>query len=78
MNKILQATERGQITLPKKWRDKFATSYFIVEMNSDSMLIKPMKARGEGSLDLELKQAWDEYKAGNYITGEDLMKKYGL
>lgn len=29
------------------------------------------------TLKLELEQAWEEYKAGDYITGEDLMKKYG-
>ncbi len=30
------------------------------------------------NLDSELKQSWDEFKAGNYITEKDLMKKYGI
>ena len=75
MNKILQATERGQITLPKKWRDKFTTPYFIVEMSDDSMLIKPMERT---SLESDLKKSWSEYEAGNYVTEKGLMKKYGL
>ena len=33
----------GQITLPKKWRDKFKTKKFIAEETDEGLLIKPIK-----------------------------------
>lgn len=31
----------------------------------------------QDTLNSALQRAWNEYKAGDYITEEDLMKKYG-
>jgi bifunctional DNA-binding transcriptional regulator/antitoxin component of YhaV-PrlF toxin-antitoxin module len=33
----------GQITLPKKWRDKQGTNKFIAEETDEGLLIKPIK-----------------------------------
>ena len=33
----------GQITLPKKWRDKQGATKFIAEETDDGLLIKPFK-----------------------------------
>ncbi len=76
MNKILTATSRGQITLPKNWRDKFDTRFFEIEIEDDQISIKPLKKRKD--LEGELEETWEEYKKGNFITHEDLVKKYGL
>ncbi len=76
MNKVLQSTERGQITLPKKWREKFDTNYFSAEIANDQIIITPLlKAK---NLDEELTDSWQEYKDGKFITHEELMKKYGI
>ena len=32
----------GQITLPKKWREKFKTTKFMAEETKDGLLIKPI------------------------------------
>ena len=33
----------GQITLPKKWRDKYKTKKFVAEETAEGLLIKPVK-----------------------------------
>ena len=33
---------KGQVTLPKKWRDKFDTDYFLAEETPQGLLIKPL------------------------------------
>ena len=42
MNKILVATSRGQITLPKFWRDKMNTHYFKAEIYDKKIVIEPL------------------------------------
>jgi len=76
MNKVLRATSRGQVTLPKVWRDKFNTDYFYVEIDSDSLVIKPL--RQKGAFEDAIESSWNEYKSGKIISSSDLMKKYGL
>lgn len=39
---IAKSTERGQITLPKQWRDHFPTNNFIVELHEDKIIIMPL------------------------------------
>ncbi len=75
MSKILQATSRGQVTLPKAWRDQYKTNYFLSEIDGTTLIIKPLiKDELEGSVE----SAWAQYKSGDYVTSEELMKKYGL
>lgn len=33
---------KGQVTLPKEWREKANTEYFIAEETSQGLLIKPL------------------------------------
>lgn len=75
MSKILQATSRGQVTLPKSWRDQYNTQYFITEIEGATLVIKPLI---KDDLVHSVESAWTEYKSGNYVTSEELMKKYGL
>jgi len=76
MNKILQATSRGQITLPKNWRDKFETNYYIIEIKDDSLSFKPLMQKK--SFKDEVENSWKEYKEGKFIDHDSLKKKYGL
>lgn len=41
--KILKSTERGQITLPKKWRANFPSNHYFVEIHEDTLIIRPLK-----------------------------------
>jgi AbrB family looped-hinge helix DNA binding protein len=76
MTKVLQSTSRGQVTIPKSWRDKFDTSYYIVEIKSDELVLRPM-VKGKAFKDA-VEGAWKEYKNGDFTDGDALMAKYGL
>lgn len=76
MNKILQATSRGQVTLPKGWRDKFDTTYYVAEIKNDELVLKPLSKNK--NLKDEVENSWKEYKEGEFVSSEDLMKEYGL
>lgn len=75
MHKVIQATSRGQVTLPKGWRDQFDTVYYVVEIQGDSLVIKPLI---KDDFKSSAENAWREYESGNFVTSEELMKKYGL
>jgi bifunctional DNA-binding transcriptional regulator/antitoxin component of YhaV-PrlF toxin-antitoxin module len=75
MSKILQATSRGQVTLPKSWRDQYKTQYFTTEIQGATLVIKPLIQEDFGA---SVESAWSEYKKGDYIASEALMNKYGL
>lgn len=42
----LKLFNTGQVTLPKKWRDKVDTSLFLAEETAEGLLIKPIKSKG--------------------------------
>lgn len=76
MTKIVQATSRGQVTLPKLWRDQFDTSYYVVEVMKDQLVFKPLKK--DVTFKEAVEESWQEYKDGEVVSGGDLMDKYGL
>lgn len=78
MNKVLQATSQGQITIPKKWRDKFDTNVYMVEMTDDIMIIKPIEQKLKKGLKEELDTAWQEYLDGKYYSYEEIINKHDL
>lgn len=41
-SKIVTTTEKGQITLPKPWRQQFDTDTFLLIQNSKQIVIKPL------------------------------------
>jgi len=40
--KVIKPTTKGQITLPKTWRDLFNTNDFILEIDNKKIIIKPI------------------------------------
>ena len=42
MNYTLKLFNTGQVTLPKKWREKHNTKSFIAEETENGLLIKPI------------------------------------
>ncbi len=76
MVKVLHSTSRGQITLPKEWRDEFDTDYFKVEIQKDKLIIVPMNP--EKSFKNKVEESWQQYGNGMFISNENLKKKYGL
>ncbi|MBP7114451.1 MAG: AbrB/MazE/SpoVT family DNA-binding domain-containing protein [Candidatus Peribacteraceae bacterium] len=45
--KILKSTERGQITLPKEWRDAFRTNSYIASLHKNTLVIAPLQLDSE-------------------------------
>ena len=76
MVKVLHSTSRGQITLPKEWRDNFDTDYFKVEIQEKKLIIVPLNP--EKTFKDKVEESWAEYQDGQLISHEDLKKQYGL
>lgn len=41
--KITKCTEKGQITLPKKWREQFDTDSFVVDFDDKQLMVRPVE-----------------------------------
>jgi AbrB family looped-hinge helix DNA binding protein len=76
LNTILSATSRGQITLPKDWRDKFDTRYYKAEIEDGKIVIRPLITKK--TLEDQVEGAWAEFKEGKVISEAGIIKKYGL
>ena len=76
MNKVLQSTSRGQVTLPKNWRDQFDTNYFEANFDGEVLTLKPLK-QGK-SFKGTVESSWKEYKNAEYVASDALMEEYGL
>lgn len=44
MNHTLKLFNTWQVTLPKKWREKYNTKNFIAEETEEGLLIKPLES----------------------------------
>ena len=45
----LKMFNTGQVTLPKKWRERFATELFFAEETEEGLLIRPLLTGEESS-----------------------------
>ncbi len=70
-HKIAKSTERGQITLPKKWREHFPTNSFIVEMHDDKLIIRPLKLKDH--IEEEVLFDADRDNNGKGVSAEDMI-----
>lgn len=53
MNYPLKMFNSGQITLPKKWREKYDTHSFIAEETREGLLIKPILTNSTSEKSIE-------------------------
>lgn len=74
--KILPVSDRGQITLPKKIRDKIQTRFFTCEISEGTIVLKPMKTREDFFAELEA--AEKDWEKNGGITLEELIKEHNL
>lgn len=44
---VQKTTTKGQITLPKRWRDRFKTNHFAVAPQEDFLIIRPLSLDDE-------------------------------
>lgn len=75
MSTVLHATSRGQVTLPKKWREKYETEYFVTEEVDGFLIVRPLLT---DSFKKSVESSWKEYKEGKHTSLEEVAKQYGL
>jgi AbrB family looped-hinge helix DNA binding protein len=75
MTTITKATSRGQITLPKPWRDKFKTSQYLVKTSNDKIEIFPVNKK-DLEEDMQLGMLAQERDTGDasYVSHDDAWK----
>ena len=73
---IVSVSERGQITIPKSFRDKIQVKHFIFEVHDETILLKPLQTR-EDFLE-ELEAAEKDWEKQGGITLAEMKKKYKL
>lgn len=74
MNTIVKATTKGQITIPAKWRKRFNTDRFLVNIKDTHLEIKPINLDN-----INEKQEYTVFDAirdnkGKGIKAKDLLK----
>lgn len=50
MATILNATTKGQVTLPAKWRKQFKTNQFVATLKKDRLEIEPLNIKTKSKL----------------------------
>lgn len=76
MISILKEFGRGQVTLPKKWRDRFDTKVYIAKETSQGLLIIPFQDEAVQVNEQKLK-AETEAKAGSSFFKRKSINKAG-
>ena len=71
-SRILKSTERGQITLPKQWRQQFPTDNYLVEMHKDRIVIIPFNADAIAAEEILFDA--DRDNAGQGVTPDEIIK----
>ena len=73
---ILSISDRGQVTIPQKIREKFMVKHFICVSEGDEIVLKPLKTREE--FVEELGNAEKDWKKKGGLTLKDIKTKYKL
>ena len=74
--KILQATSRGQITIPKVWRNQFTSNAFIADYENNKIILTPLNTHK--TFEETIESSWEEYNNGEVTEESTIMRKYGL
>ena len=56
--KVVKCTQRGQVTLPKKWRDEVGTDHFLVIVSDEGVTFKPILKK---EFVESVEAAWQDY-----------------
>ena len=72
IKKILKSTERGQITLPKQWRNRFDTSSYLVHMDENKLIVMPLNL--EDMSQEEVLFDADRDNDGKGVSPEEMIK----
>lgn len=66
-SKVVKSTTKGQITLPKSWRSQFDTDNFVLEIDQEHIVIRPLQIE-------EVVFDADRDNEGKGISPEEMIK----
>ena len=72
--KVVQPTSKGQITLPKEWRNKFPTDNFLIKMSATKLEIVPVFV--DELEDEEVIFDADRDNGGKGLTPDEMMELF--
>ena len=72
--KVIAASARGQITIPKKIRDKFDTDYFNITAQGESIVLTPVEPAARSGLMEELEASYQDYLENGGHSWEEVKK----
>lgn len=74
---VLSLSERGQLTIPKKIRNKITVKRFVCRLEGDRIILEPLQTREEFFKELdEIEKKWEKHGGG--LTLDEVKKKYNL
>lgn len=71
-SKVVRSTSKGQITLPKEWRERVKTDNFLLQMNVGYIVIRPLDL--DALEDETIIFDADRDNAGKGVTPEEMIK----
>lgn len=71
-SKVLKSTDRGQITLPKQWRDAFPADHYLADMQDGKIVITPIRFSLSG--DEEILFDADRDNEGRGISPDEMIR----
>ena len=74
MFSILKEFGRGQVTLPKKWRDRFSTKVYIAKETSQGLLIVPFQDDSVKVNEDKLKTESETKTVSNFFRRKSIQK----
>lgn len=73
---ILELSDRGQVTIPKKIRETIVVKRFICVVRDNKIILEPLQTRDEFLGELGI--AEKEWKLKGGLTIKEMKKKYKL
>ncbi len=74
MVSILKEFGRGQVTLPKKWRDRFNTKVYIAKETSQGLLIIPFQDESVQVNEQQLKKETESKATTSFFKRKSIQK----
>lgn len=71
---VLKEFGRGQVTLPKKWREKFGTNVYIGKETSQGFLIVPLQDQTVKVDEKKLKKEAPNKATSNFFKRKSIRK----
>ena len=75
-NSIIELSDRGQLTIPKKIRDGVVVKRFVCHLEGGKIILEPLQTREEFLEQLE--DIEKDYKKNGGLDLREMKKKYDL